>query len=112
MSIVHGISVVKSENGRDEREPDLQSQSGQDAALVQTAESEGSPVAKAGKQVSYEPVQPSADDWENQEPEIITQNYAQIFNDFFSFSTSTSIRRTRPVTVICGFHSGIHAGVG
>jgi hypothetical protein len=111
MSMVHGTPVVDSENGHDEREPDLQSQSGRPGSLPTPLSRREQRFAKAGKQVSYEPVQPSAEDWENQDPEIIKQNYAQIDKDFFSFSKSTRIRRTRPVAVICRFYRAIHAGV-
>jgi hypothetical protein len=78
MSVARGIPVAKFENGRGEREPDLQSQSGPPGSLPTPLSGQKHGFAKAGKQVSYEPVEPSAEDWENQDPEIIKKNYAQI----------------------------------
>jgi len=78
-----GIAVVAPENRPDEREPSLRSQVGRPKRFA-TAPSRQKPrFAEGSKQVSSHLVQPSAEDWKNQEPEVIAQYYKQTEVDFF-----------------------------
>src|SRR5215472_1680569 len=77
------IAVVAPENRPDEREPNLPSRVGRPRRFA-TAPSQRKPrFAEGSKQVSSHLVQPSAEDWKNQEPEVIAQYYKQTEVDFF-----------------------------
>ena len=77
-----GIAVEAPENRPDEREPNLQSH-GRPRRFA-TAPSQRNPrFAERRDQVSSHLVQPSAEDWKNQEPEVIAQYYKQTEVDFF-----------------------------
>jgi len=77
------IALVPSENGSDEREPNLQSQVGRVGKSATASSRRKLPSVEGRNQISYDLVQPTAEDWTSQGPEIIEQYYAQTYSDFF-----------------------------
>ena len=78
-----GIAVVAAENRPDEREPNLQSQAGRSGRFAAAPSRRKPRFAEGSKQVNSHLVQPSPEDWKNQEPEVIAQYYKQTEVDFF-----------------------------
>jgi hypothetical protein len=86
------IAVLAPESRSDKREPNLQSQAGRSGRFAAAppqrkprfAARQSSTLPEGSKQVSYHLVQPSAEDWKNQEPEVTARYYDQTELDFFA----------------------------
>jgi hypothetical protein len=84
MPTTSGILVVPAEKGPDDREPQVQSH----AARSKGSRPKPARSAEQHKQINYNLVQPSLEDWQSQDPQTIAQYYAQTESDFFSIVDS------------------------
>jgi hypothetical protein len=76
--------VVPAEKGPNEKDPQGQSH----AAGAKVSRPNPPRSAEQHKQINYNLVQPSPEDWESQDPQTIAQYYAQTESDFFSIVDS------------------------
>ncbi|HKF07639.1 MAG TPA: hypothetical protein VKB89_02820 [Xanthobacteraceae bacterium] len=79
-----GISAVPAETGSDEGAPQGQSH----VAGPEGSPPKPPPSAEQHKQIDYNLVRPSLEDWEGQDPQTVAQYYAQTESDFFSIVDS------------------------
>jgi hypothetical protein len=79
-----GIAVAGSEDRPDGIGPNFQSPVGRPGKFANSPSRRKPRLAEGHKQVSYRLVEPSIEDWKNQEPEVVAQYYGQIELDFFA----------------------------
>jgi hypothetical protein len=84
MPTTSGISVVPAEKGSDEGGPQGRSH----AAGPKGSRPKPPRSAEQHKQINYNLIQPSLEDWERQDPQTVAQYYAQTESDFFSIVDS------------------------
>ena len=79
MPTTSGISVGPAEKGPNEKDPQGQSH----AAGPKGSRPKPLRSAEQHKQINYDLIQPSLEDWERQDPQTVAQYYAQTESDFF-----------------------------
>jgi hypothetical protein len=84
MPTTSGILVVPAEKGPDDREPQVQSH----AARSKGSRPKPARSSEQHKQIHYNLVPPSIEDWQSQDPQTIAQYYAQTESDFLSIVDS------------------------